>query len=123
MTAAPKRIRRRRTKGWRMPESTVYVGRPTIFGNPFTVETAMDAGYLKSRDERLAALFLHDCFADWLGDAGARGGRDWWSGPEGDRRRAAILARLPELRGKNLCCWCPIGEPCHADVLLELANA
>lgn len=27
------------------------------------------------------------------------------------------------LRGKNLACWCPIGSPCHADVLLKLANA
>jgi hypothetical protein len=27
------------------------------------------------------------------------------------------------LRGKNLACWCAVGGPCHADVLLELANA
>jgi hypothetical protein len=27
-----------------------------------------------------------------------------------------------ELKGKNLSCWCPIGQPCHADVLLKLAN-
>ncbi|MFC6489691.1 DUF4326 domain-containing protein [Nitratireductor sp. GCM10026969] len=27
-----------------------------------------------------------------------------------------------QLRGKNLACWCKPGEPCHADVLLELAN-
>jgi len=33
-----------------------------------------------------------------------------------------LLAALPELRGKDLVCWCsPL--PCHADVLLELANA
>ena len=31
--------------------------------------------------------------------------------------------RLPELRGKNLACWCPLDQPCHADVLLELANS
>jgi hypothetical protein len=31
-------------------------------------------------------------------------------------------ARL-ELAGKNLACWCKPGEPCHADVLLEIANA
>ena len=28
-----------------------------------------------------------------------------------------------ELRGKNLACWCPLNEPCHADVLLEVANS
>lgn len=27
-----------------------------------------------------------------------------------------------ELRGKDLCCWCPLDQPCHADVLLEIAN-
>jgi hypothetical protein len=27
-----------------------------------------------------------------------------------------------ELRGKNLACWCKPDQPCHADVLLELAN-
>lgn len=27
------------------------------------------------------------------------------------------------LRGKDLCCWCPLGQPCHVDILLELANA
>jgi Domain of unknown function (DUF4326) len=30
---------------------------------------------------------------------------------------------ISELRGKNLMCWCKIGAPCHADVLLEVANA
>jgi len=30
---------------------------------------------------------------------------------------------LTQLRGKNLACWCDDKGPCHADVLLELANA
>lgn len=29
---------------------------------------------------------------------------------------------LAELRGHDLGCWCPLDQPCHADVLLELAN-
>jgi hypothetical protein len=36
--------------------------------------------------------------------------------------RAVILTHLPELRGKHLACWCPLTAPCHADVLLRLAN-
>ncbi|EUA64977.1 hypothetical protein I542_5155 [Mycobacteroides abscessus 1948] len=28
-----------------------------------------------------------------------------------------------ELRGHDLACWCPLDQPCHADVLLEIANA
>ncbi len=34
----------------------------------------------------------------------------------------SLLASIDELRGKNLACWCKPGEPCHADVLLDLAN-
>lgn len=30
---------------------------------------------------------------------------------------------LEPLRGKNIACWCKLGEPCHADVLLRLANS
>ena len=37
-------------------------------------------------------------------------------------RRAELLRRLPELRGKDLACFCALDKPCHADVLLELAN-
>jgi hypothetical protein len=28
-----------------------------------------------------------------------------------------------QLRGKDLACWCPLDQPCHADVLLEIANS
>ena len=37
-------------------------------------------------------------------------------------RRNVIRAGLAELRGRDLACWCPLASPCHADVLLELAN-
>jgi hypothetical protein len=44
------------------------------------------------------------------------------------KRRAEVLRALPELRGKNLACWCPLpkqgdADSCHALVLLELANS
>jgi len=39
------------------------------------------------------------------------------------KRRERLLARLPSLHGRDLACWCPLDQPCHADVLLELANA
>lgn len=104
MTDAPKRIQRKRTKGWRMPEGAVYVGRPTIWGNPFVV--GVNGG------SRLDAT--HE-FRRWLGGAKGTGG--------GGLRRIAILATLSELRGKDLACFCPIGEACHADILLEIANS
>lgn len=93
----PKRIQRKRTKGWRMPKDAVYVGRPTKWGNPCiplaTGRTRQDA----------VEVFRH-C----LNDPTYKIGKD---------------DVIRELRGKDLACWCPIGMPCHADVLLEIANS
>ncbi len=36
--------------------------------------------------------------------------------------RAFFFDKLAELRGKNLACYCPKSQPCHADILLKLAN-
>ena len=92
---APRRIQVRRVKGWRLPADTVYVGRPTRFGNPFRVPEYGRDGAIHRFDE-------------------------WLRQPE----RAELLATArAELRGKNLACWCPLDEPCHADVLLYLVNA
>lgn len=35
------------------------------------------------------------------------------------------LSSVPDvskLKGKNLACWCPLDKPCHADILLKIAN-
>lgn len=113
MSDAPIRVQLSRAKGWRMPPNTIKVCRPGPFGNPFTVADAVDIGVKPDR----AQAFVARCFRYWLA-----GDRSNWMGDESDKAAATILARLPELRGKNLACWCKPGEPCHADVLLELAN-
>jgi hypothetical protein len=38
------------------------------------------------------------------------------------KKLARVGKDLSELRGKNLACYCPIGQPCHADLLVKLAN-
>jgi hypothetical protein len=43
--------------------------------------------------------------------------------PERPHRLLFSSREAAELLGKDLACWCPLGQPCHADVLLELANA
>lgn len=111
----PERIQRRRCKGWRMPAGAVSVTRPGKFGNPFTVDDARKAGYIASDDD--LARWCVMLFREWLG-----GSNDHYCGPVAEKRRAALLAGLPELRGKNLACYCAIDGPCHADILLELAN-
>jgi len=106
----PKRIQRQRTKGWRMPEGAVYVGRPTKWGNPYSVGeiNGWTGDRIADRAEAVSVFtaelqtlksFRPDDFDVWL-----------------------IDVRV-ELRGRDLACWCPLDQPCHADVLLELANS
>lgn len=113
----PRRSQLQRKKGWRMPPNTVSVARPGPFGNPFTISSAIMSGLA---DEKSVHAFVVQSFRDWL--APGDGWQYLWGGEESRQRRAEILRRLPELTGKNLACFCPIGSPCHADVLIELAN-
>lgn len=99
----PVRVRLSRAKGWRMPPNTVKVDRSTIWGNPCSHLPPLD---------RLYAVRAYD---GWLG--GCRIARALYGPPPTvDAIRAA-------LRGKNLACWCQLDASCHADILLELANA
>ena len=104
----PERIQRKRKKGWRMPANTVYVGRPTKWGNPFIV--GREYRDLFGAAKLCTKVLARDWFKAWINDTK-------WSGAGQLLERANI-----ELRGKNLACWCPMDQPCHADVLLELAN-
>lgn len=102
----PKRIQRKRTKGWKMPPNTVYVGRPTKWGNPYFIVSATGDEEHK-RQERINAV---ENYRTWVYACNARSTLD-------------IPRIRAELRGKDLACWCPLDQPCHADVLLEIANS
>jgi len=103
----PERVQLRRTAGWRMPANTVSVARPTKWGNPFRLDSYR-ADYCDSTERHLRYMATSDF-------RGLLDGRwsDAYPYPTAD---------LAELAGKNLACWCPLDSPCHADVLLELAN-
>jgi len=104
----PKRIRRSRSKGWKMPENTVYVGKGSKWGNPFKV------GKDGTR-EYCVDLFNHLCCGRVCVTAGDHN--------QQLRVLEAIKNDLHELRGKNLACWCrDDGKHCHGDTLLMLAN-
>lgn len=111
----PKRIQRQRTKGWRKPDNCVIVTRPSRFGNPFTVTACIDQGLSETAEDAREVCVI--AFRSWIG-----GSDHWWMGPRAAATRERLLASLPELRGKDLACYCPEGAPCHADVLLEYAN-
>lgn len=99
----PQRIQLRRTKGWRKPEGAVIVDRRTHWGNPYVVGRIDPYTYEEMTLEESLRRFRMSA-------------TQWWGGQWLADMRAA-------LRGKDLACWCPLDQPCHADVLLELANA
>ena len=111
------RIRLSRAKGWRMPPNAVKVDRSTRWGNPFRVDDCRKAGY-RGTDEQIAERCV-GAFEAWLGPFW----RTNWDGPESDAARTRILEGIEQLRGRDLACWCKLDQPCHADVLLRLANA
>lgn len=114
----PKRIQLRRTKGWKKPEGAVVVSRPSKWGNPFI------AHHPGSKHEKpMAASVAVACFRSMLEKEGC------WSPTPMPWPKGKIPAQWTtvedvrrELRGKDLCCWCALDQPCHADVLLEIAN-
>lgn len=106
------RIQRQRTKGWRMPEGAIYVGRPTRWGSPFYVP-GKDAGRQDGTVFDIRVGVSVRTRSDSV-DAYRRELENW---------NLDSLARwLAPLRGHDLACWCPLDQPCHGDVLLELAN-
>ena len=109
-----RRIQRKRTRGWRLPEGCVCVSRPSVFGNPWRLVDPV----LPGDRERIVRTFerwlRHDIYPSMSPPSTVNALRP---------RRARLLARLPELIGKDLACFCPESAAhCHADVLLELAR-
>ena len=130
----PERIQRRRTPGWRMPPNTRYIGRGTIYGNPFIVQADpsyqlpwvvfwSEAGAIHSmhRTKRAAHQAAVDNFRDWITQDTLD--PKLWT-PQLIVAHVKLKARLAagELAGQDLCCWCRPEDECHGDVLLELSG-
>ena len=105
----PKRIRLSRAKGWRMPENAVKVDRSTKWGNPFIVgEDGTRAECVQHYAMLLAGHLCLTCRT---------------THERQKTQLSYVRDHINQLRGHDLACWCSLDGPCHADVLLELANA
>jgi uncharacterized protein DUF4326 len=89
----PQRFQRSRRRGARLPAGVVVVTRPTKWGNPHPLALGRAEAVRRYRDDLLAG-----------------------------RLAVTVDAVRAELGGRDLACYCPLDEPCHADVLLEVAN-
>lgn len=98
------RIQRSRARGWRIPATATYVGRPSKWGNPW----ALASPAIGTRPD--GSAWELDDIARWF--------------------RLYVVATLgvdpswlDPLRGRDLACWCPLDAAwCHADELLRMAN-
>lgn len=113
--SSPKRVQLSRAAGWRMPENTVKVDRTTKWGNPFVVgrdgtaaECVEAFGFLAGEEASLQVLAR--VLVPPAGLAAA------------EKMLAELQTDPTPLQGKNLACWCSLEQPCHADVLLRMAN-
>jgi hypothetical protein len=107
----PDRVTLSRRAGWRMPPNTVKVDRTTKWGNPHDWRDWLDA----ARHESSVLTYAFDR-KHWCREQAVQAFKE-------DVQDGIISLPFEELRGKNLACWCHRHEWCHADVLLELANA
>jgi hypothetical protein len=76
-----------------LPAGTVVVSRPTKWGNPHPLTLGREEAVRRYRDDLLAG-----------------------------RLPVTVEDVREQLRERNLACYCPLDEPCHADVLIEFAN-
>lgn len=121
----PCRLQRKRAKGWRKPAGALIVSRPTKWGNRYRIDAPIrhvDGVDYRPADAAEAVRLFREYWEYWL-----------------EQEPKICAEALDDLRGRDLLCWCrlcpkhadgkPHGEdcpdcaPCHADVLLELANA
>lgn len=114
---SPQRIQMSRQHPWRVDHrDAVIVARPSKWGNDWRVTswqpergvTRWSVWSTQNGETYSQHATRESAIADAI-----------------ERFRADIAHRAPDLtpiRGRDLACWCPLDQPCHADVLLELAN-
>jgi hypothetical protein len=118
MEILPVRIQRSRKEKQVSPNGLpiIYVGRPSKWGNPFKVGTNI-FGY------KLGELMPFRNWASGIIDTNEKAVLAFRYGLEKMSPQKEIDDIKKELAGKNLSCWCKIGEACHADVLIEISNS
>lgn len=125
---SPERIQRRRTPGWKLPPGAICVDRSSRWGNRYRLAKREDSpfpmGHAVVLDRRgelgpffggFSTALEAQAFAVELFRRALLASRVVWDPP-------AHASYFGPLAGHDLACYCRPGDPCHAEVLLELAN-
>lgn len=122
---APKRVQMTRHQPWRTAHpGAVIVDRRTRWGNPIRVGASIPRVLIRRIDERMTALGFDQEFVVVVDAEDAVGLYELWLAEQPEL--LALVRR--DLAGRDLACWCPLTDaegrpvPCHADVLLQVAN-
>ncbi len=110
----PERVQRSRARGWRKPDGAIIVTRPSRWGNPYRIGILVPPQWVW--DEGHWVAVSPACVRADTAEDSVRRYREL------ARQPAFVADARRELGGRDLCCWCAIGQPCHADVLLEISN-
>ena len=131
------RIQRKRSKGYKTPPSTIYAGRPSVYGNPFIVKKrgkVFDVIYTK-KGEVIRTVSTHDTkleaqraavelYKKWFNPEIAEIGSELYKfRQEYDWRGFVFSSAICRIFiYENASCWCKVGDPCHVDWIVELVN-
>lgn len=128
----PRRIQRSRLPGHTAPRNAFYVGRPTVFGNPWKVGEPGELLVTRTSSPiilnfALAPIDAVQLYTDWIHGRLQADEHGLADHPRFGRivvpsGLEQLLLSLPLIRGRDLSCWCRPKEPCHVDPLMELAN-
>lgn len=106
----PKRIQRKRVKGWRMPENTKDVTRSSNYGNIFKVGDQILNEHWNQLNSHEQEMFTCRTIHDAAGAVYLF------------RKFQLPTMNVEKLRGFDLACWCRKGDWCHGDYILLKAN-
>jgi hypothetical protein len=117
----PIRIQCMRKKGWKAPEGVIRCSRPSIYGNPYRLNrygryTAL--ALFRNTAQGIWDPKVIEGFSNDLVDSAYESHCQWVRRMGG--KPVEHIQR--ELRGRDLSCWCKPTDPCHVDILLEIAN-
>ena len=121
-----KRIQRKRTRGWKMPSNTIYVGRPTKWGNPFKVGSYLNAWGKAFIATQLCktAKEVKELYKSGILDKKItlENSLKWYEMSIKFKIKHKVLD-INELKEKDLACWCSLDKLCHADILIKLCKS
>ena len=120
LAVCPIRVQRKRVKGYRMPENTKSVTRPGKFGNPYKI----GMHNIFDIKDRITGKSLKDYLIEKNGENKYHTVEDVLLAYRQKINGSQAMQRVIKyyLKGKILACFCPLNKPCHADILLEVAN-